>query len=156
MTLNTLSLTIESPQVYTKRGVAIYVTGIAQVSFCSHGVWGRCYCYKCSLFILFRYQWCLTVAVAEAAISLLAYLVGSLPNLFLFAWFISSSAALVCVCYVASFACISILFSDSVYTVCHLIFLFLQKVELGPSPSYDTLIKQYLSIYRLVLGCFSL
>ncbi|XP_046367474.1 flotillin-1-like isoform X8 [Haliotis rufescens] len=31
MSLNTLTLTIESPQVYTKHGVAISVTGIAQV-----------------------------------------------------------------------------------------------------------------------------
>jgi flotillin len=32
MSLNTMTLTIESPQVYTMHGVAISVTGIAQVS----------------------------------------------------------------------------------------------------------------------------
>ena len=32
MTLNTMTLAIESPMVYTKYGVAISVTGIAQVS----------------------------------------------------------------------------------------------------------------------------
>ena len=37
MSLNTLTLTIESPQVYTKQGVMISVTGIAQVSL---HLWG--------------------------------------------------------------------------------------------------------------------
>ena len=32
MNLNTMTLAIESPMVYTKYGVAISVTGIAQVS----------------------------------------------------------------------------------------------------------------------------
>lgn len=41
MSLNTMMLTIESPQVYTKQGVAISVTGIAQVS-CSQDGWACC------------------------------------------------------------------------------------------------------------------
>jgi hypothetical protein len=35
MNLNTMTLMIESPMVYTKQGVAVCVTGIAQVSFSS-------------------------------------------------------------------------------------------------------------------------
>lgn len=32
ISLNTMTLTVESPKVYTNQGVAVFVTGVAQVS----------------------------------------------------------------------------------------------------------------------------